>query len=104
MTPSTCNGLPFAILWYLQNRLVGIFIKQIGDEYSHTKLNFILSVMGWTYSQFSQKNFYYVSPSVCVLTRMELQKRADEGNPVRELDGSLMQLGSDYLVDYSAYE
>jgi hypothetical protein len=35
---------------------------------------------------------------------MELQKRADEGNPVRELDGSLMQLGPNYLVDYSAYE
>jgi len=80
------------------------FYKTNWGEYSHTKLNFILSVMGWTYSQFSQKNFYYVSPSVCVLTRMELQKRADEGNPVRELDGSLMQLGSDYLVDYSAYE
>lgn len=73
-------------------------------EYSPTKLNFMLSVMGWTYSQFLNKNLYYVSPSVCLLTRMELQKRADEGNPVREPDGSLMQLGSDYLVDYSAYE
>ena len=80
------------------------FYKTNWGEYSHTKLNFILSVMGWTYSQFSQKNFYYVSPSICLLTRMELQKRADEGNPVRELDGSLMQLGSNYLVDYSAYE
>ena len=80
------------------------FYKTNWGEYSHTKLNFILSVVGWTYSQFSQKNFYYVSPSICLLTRMELQKRADEGNPVRELDGSLMQLGSNYLVDYSAYE
>lgn len=73
-------------------------------EYSQAKMNFILSVMGWTYREFDNKNLYQVGPTVCLLTRIELQKRADEGNPVRESDGSLMQLGSDYLVDYSAYE
>ena len=78
--------------------------KNNWGTYSHTKLNFMLSVMEWTYSEFTSKNLYYVSPSICMLTQFELQKRADAGNPVRELDGSLMQLGPNYLVDYSAYE
>ena len=72
--------------------------------YSHAKLSFMLSVMGWTYKKFTQQNLFQVSPTICTFTRMELQKRSDEGNPVRELDGSLMQLGPNYLVDYSAYE
>ena len=33
-----------------------------------------------------------------------LQEQADAGNPIREADGSFMQLGSNYTVDYSAYE
>lgn len=32
-----------------------------------------------------------------------LQEQADAGTPVREEDGTFMQLGSQYLVDYSAY-
>lgn len=32
-----------------------------------------------------------------------LQEQADAGTPVREEDGTFMQLGSKYLVDYSAY-
>ncbi|MDE5613007.1 MAG: DUF4843 domain-containing protein [Odoribacter sp.] len=72
--------------------------------YSHAKLNFMLSVMGWTYREFTSKNFVYVGPTICILTQAELQKRADAGDPVRELDGSLMQLGPKFLVDYSAYE
>lgn len=33
-----------------------------------------------------------------------LQKMADEGTPEREVDGSLMQPGTQYTVDYSKYE
>lgn len=33
-----------------------------------------------------------------------LQEQADAGTPVLEADGSYMQLGSNYTVDYSAYE
>ena len=33
-----------------------------------------------------------------------LQQMADAGTPVTERDGSYMQLGNNYLVDYSAYE
>ncbi len=73
-------------------------------EYSHTKLMSILSVMGWTYSEFSRKNLYTVSPAIAMFMQIELQKRADEGNPVLEADGSFMQLAGSYLVDYSAYE
>lgn len=35
--------------------------------------------------------------------RNALQKAADEGNPVKDDDGSYMQLGDNYKVDYSAY-
>lgn len=72
--------------------------------YSHSKLNFLLSMMGWTYSEFSGKNLYTISPTLAMFAQIELQKRADAGDPVRELDGSLMQLAGSYLVDYSAYE
>lgn len=33
----------------------------------------------------------------------ELQRLADAGTPVKDSDGSFMQLGSSYQVDYSAY-
>ena len=32
-----------------------------------------------------------------------LQEQADNGNPIREEDGSFMQLGPGHEVDYSAY-
>lgn len=88
----------------LQEPFSWSFYSNNWGTYSHAKLNLMLSIMGWTYSEFTSKNLYYVSPSICMLTQVELQKRADEGNPVRELDGSLMQLAGSYLVDYSAYE
>lgn len=72
--------------------------------YSHAKLKFLLDLMGWTYSEFRNKNLFSINETLAIFAQMELQKRADEGNPVRELDGSLMQLGPKYLVDYSAYE
>ena len=73
-------------------------------KYSHAKLKFLLDITGWTYSEFNNKQWYYVSSSVALLAQGELQKRADAGDPVREADGSLMQLAGNYLVDYSAYE
>ena len=38
-----------------------------------------------------------------VKLRVYLQQMADAGTPVREDDGSFMQLGPGYEVDYSAY-
>ena len=61
-------------------------------------------MMGWTYSEFSRKNLYSISETLAMLAQIELQKRADAGNPAREADGSLMQLAGNYLVDYSAYK
>ncbi len=78
-------------------------LKTLG-VYSHAKLNFLLTMMGWSYSEFSRKNLYSINATLAMFAQIELQKKADEGNPVRELDGSLMQLAGDYLVDYSAYE
>jgi len=113
---------------YIQNRMVGtdtvktqtltirysmVYKEPFGwslfaldklGAYSQAKLMCVLSVMGWTYKELDSKNWYSVSPSIAMFMQIELQKRADEGNPVREADGSLMQLAGSYLVDYSAYE
>ncbi len=82
----------------------GFYCLNSLGAYSHAKLKFLLDLMGWTYSEFNTKNLYQINKTLALIAQVELQKRADEGNPVREPDGSLLQLGPDYLVDYSAYE
>ncbi|MDR1274124.1 MAG: DUF4843 domain-containing protein [Odoribacteraceae bacterium] len=67
-----------------------------------------LNIVDWTMglyrilelSKINQTRVPYFSS----LVRKALQQRADDGDPVREADGSLMQLAGAYLVDYSAYE
>lgn len=95
--------IPFSMV-YEEPWTWGFFALDKLGAYSHAKLMCILSVMGWTYKEFTSKNLYSVSPSIALFMQIELQKRADEGSPVREADGSLMQLAGSYLVDYSAYE
>ena len=95
--------IPFSMIYQEPWTWRSFALDKLG-EYSHAKLMCILSVMGWTYSEFNQKNLYTVSPAIAMFMQIELQKRANEGNPVLEADGSFMQLAGSYLVDYSAYE
>lgn len=59
------------------------------------------SIDGWRNGngKIQYKTFYYYA----VKMRIYLQGKADEGNPVIDDDGSYMQLGEAYQVDYSAY-
>lgn len=58
------------------------------------------AVAGQTGAKVSYGRFSFFARAV----QNYLQEQADSGNPVREADGSYMQLGSGYTVDYSAYE
>ena len=66
--------------------------------------------MGWTQTDWSNSGTAGSGvnlgrlPFSAVKFQKYLQKFADEGNPKREADGSLMQLPSPYTVNYSAYE
>lgn len=64
---------------------------------------FGFTINDWTYvngatSKLTQGRMQYYARQL----QKELQKRADEGNPVLDEDGSYMQLPGDYQVDYSS--
>lgn len=73
------------------------------------KYKFVNEVLGWTNDDWQRGGY---SDSKVILGRFgvgaftvrnALQKLANEGKPMLEADGSFMQLGSSYSVDYSAY-
>jgi hypothetical protein len=78
--------------------------------WSARKYMFVNTTLGWSdadwtlaafpISKVITGRFAYSS----IVVRKALQKLADAGTPMRETDGSLMQLSSNYAVDYSAYE
>jgi len=73
-------------------------------SYSVTKLLFVNEVMGWTYTSWSDGTVAYGKLAFAAdETRRQLQKKADEGNPVIDEDGSYMQLADSYKVNYNAY-
>ena len=63
--------------------------------------------MGWTGTDWSnagmtgQKIQYGRLEYFANYIRKYLQQKADEGEPLLDDDGSYMQLGANYLVDYS---
>ena len=76
--------------------------------FSHKKLVFIDRFMGWPHYDWTVFNTGAVTilsiGMAAPLVRAELQRLADAGTPMREEDGTLMQLGASFRVDYSAYE
>lgn len=82
-----------------------------GDEYfgqfSVNKYLAINEYMGWTGTDWSnagmtgQKIQYGRLEYFANYIRKYLQQKADEGEPLLDDDGSYMQLGANYLVDYS---
>ena len=68
------------------------------------------SVMGWTVNDWSQagqagaKVSYGRLGFAAKAVRNYLQKKADNDTPVKDKDGSYMQLADGYTVDYSRYE
>lgn len=80
-------------------------------EYTPKKFSVINALFGWTKEDWSAAGD--PNNSKVLLGRIPfcaseftkyLQDMADKGTPEREVDGSLMQPGSQYHVDYSAYE
>lgn len=68
------------------------------------------SVMGWTVNDWSQagqagaKVSYGRLGFAAKAVRNYLQEQADNDTPVKDKDGSYMQLADGYMVDYSRYE
>ncbi len=70
------------------------------------------TVMGWVVTDWDWQNFgaiggkigYGRLPFAASTLQHHLQEMADAGTPVLDDDGSFMQLGASYLVDYSAYK
>ena len=68
------------------------------------------SVMGWTVNDWSQagqagaKVSYGRLGFAAKAVRNYLQEQADNDTPVKDKDGSYMQLADGYTVDYSRYE
>lgn len=74
------------------------------------KFQTLNNFMGWTVQDWEDAGMQS-SPIklgrfnfVAIRFRKYLQELADAGTPAREADGSLMQLGAAYLVDYSNYD
>lgn len=74
------------------------------------KYEIVNNTMGWTISnwgnagQASSPIGYGTLGYAAFKTQIYLQAEADAGRPQKETDGTFMQLGNNYTVDYSAYE
>ena len=77
-------------------------------EWSVIKETLLNQLMGWTHYDWQYNTQTTVAYGrlgyAAKKFREYLQARADAGDPAREEDGSFMQLGSGYEIDYSAYE
>lgn len=84
--------------------------KSYFGDWSVKKIQFLNGIMGWTMqdwkdagmqgAKITRGKFNYAA----ILMRNELQALADKGEPLCEDDGTFMQLGSSYQIDYSHYE
>lgn len=88
--------------WLSAQRFLGNF--------SVKKINFLDEIMGWTIQDWQKAGqegaliTYGKFNYAATLMRNKLQALADDGKPVYDEDGSFMQLGSGYKVDYSRYQ
>jgi hypothetical protein len=78
--------------------------------WSVRKYIFVNESLGWSHAEWLLAGFPISGVALgrfgyaSSLVQNKLQRLADTGTPMREADGSLMQLAGIYLVDYSAYE
>lgn len=79
------------------------------STWSAKKEKMINEIMNWKHSDWNYAGFsgYPIAagkfPYAARKLREKLQAAADAGDPIYDEDGSFMQLGSSYLVDYSKY-
>lgn len=86
------------------------YARTVLGAWSITKYIFVNQIMDISHWHWQVENYYnggiqsYAIPIIAVQTRNALQELADAGTPLREEDGSFVQLGDAYKVDYSAYD
>lgn len=72
--------------------------------WSATKEKLLNQVMGWTHASWNDGTVKYgLMPYSAKQLKKYLQAQADAGTPVKDEDGSYMQLPNPYTVDYSKY-
>lgn len=70
-----------------------------------TKEKTLNQVMGWTHGSWNDGTVKYgLMPYSAKQLKKYLQAQADAGTPVKDEDGSYMQLPDPYTVDYSKYD
>lgn len=73
-------------------------------SFTAAKMKVVNQVMGYTYQSWSDGTVAYGKLAFMAgETKKYLQQQADAGTPVIDEDGSYMQLGTSYQVDYSDY-
>lgn len=73
--------------------------------WSVRKEKLLNEIMGWTHADWERWKVAYGQMGFGAKKfRKHLQEQADNGTPVKEEDGSFMQLMPPYQVDYSKYE
>lgn len=95
-----------------ENNIGSYFLSTYFGDWTIEKFNVINSQTGWTLrnwqdagsSTFPSPVSLNTLPYAAYVTQRYLQEEADRGVPVKEIDGTFMQLGPSYEVDYSAYE
>lgn len=74
-------------------------------EWSMSKEKRVNNIMGWSHDDWVRMKVQYNRFGYAArMLRKELQELADAGTPVIDDNGSYMQLGQSYQVDYSRYE
>lgn len=112
-TGTTLSGTQYKIIFselYTAPSYWSYYGTTYFGTWSALKEQKINELMGWLHSDWNYAGysgypvqlgkFAYAARKL----REQLQAAADEGNPVKEDNGSYMQLGTEYSVDYSKYE
>lgn len=108
----TLSAIEFTVIFsekYTEPSFYKKHKKDYWDEWSPKKFQVLNNVMGWTLSDWGNAG---ISGKILVgrldfsakAMQKYLQQMADDNTPVKEVDGSFMQLSPKYSVDYSKYE
>lgn len=109
-TADTMSAIKFAVIYneqYTEPTRYSFFGEDVFGTWTPKKYQVINDVMEWTHADWSASSdkvsygrFDFAGKAV----QKYLQEMADAGTPVKDSDGTYMQLTPKYAVDYSKYE